>query len=89
MNDAEAPMLDDADEKKRGRLSASKYRCTNHVSQQQTSLREQTARQTARLSHMSPETLQIIMILKLNNSLWPNEKIVQENLDKLSEAEQY
>ena len=38
---------------------------------------------------MSPETLQIIMILQLNNSLWPNEKIVQEVLDKLSEEEQY
>ena len=44
---------------------------------------------TDRRSHMSPETLRIIMILQLNNSLWPNEKIVQEILDKLSEEEQY
>ena len=36
---------------------------------------------------MSPETLQIIMILKLNKSLWPNEKIVQEIMDKLSEED--
>ena len=42
---------------------------------------------TDRLSHMSTETLQIIMILRLNKSLWPNEKIVQEILDKLSEEE--
>ena len=44
---------------------------------------------TDRRSHMSPETLEIIMILQLNKSLWPNEKIVQEVLDKLSEEEQY
>lgn len=85
-------ILNDADERKRGRLSASKYRCTNHVSPT-TNIVERANSQaklnmTDRRSHMSPETLQIIMILKLNKSLWPNEKIVQEILDKLSE-EQY
>jgi len=36
---------------------------------------------TDRRSLMSPETLQFIMIL----SFWPNKKIIQENLDKLSQ----
>ena len=86
-------ILDDADAKKRGRLSSSKYRCTNHVSPT-TNIVERANSQaklnmTDRRSHMSPETLRIIMILKLNKSLWLNEKIVQEIMDKLSEEEQY
>jgi len=37
---------------------------------------------TEKRSHMHPETLQLIMILKLNKSLWPSELAIQEILDK-------
>ena len=86
-------ILDDADKKKQGRLSSSKYRCTNHVSPTINIVERANSQaklnMTNRRSYMSPETLRIIMILQLNNSFWPNEKIVQEILDKLSEEEQY
>ena len=36
-------------------------------------------------SHMHPETLQLIMILKLNKSLWASELVIQEILEKTQE----
>ena len=42
---------------------------------------------TERRSHMNPKSLEIIMILKLNKSLWPSEKTIQEFLDKLTEEQ--
>ena len=37
---------------------------------------------TDKRSHMHPETLQLIMILKLNKSLWSSALAIQEIVDK-------
>ena len=53
-------ILDDADAKKRGRLSSSKYRCTNHVSPTINIVERANSQaklnMTNRRSYMSPET---------------------------------
>ena len=41
-----------------------------------------------RRDHMHPETLHLIMLLKLNKSLWPIESKVQEILDLQQESQQ-
>jgi hypothetical protein len=77
-------ILEDAAEQKRRRISASKYRCTNHISP--TTHIVERANSHAKLnmtdkrSHMHPETLQLIMILKLNKSLWASELVNTRNL---------
>ena len=37
---------------------------------------------------MHPETLQLIMVLKLNKNLWPSESVIQEILDLQQERQQ-
>jgi hypothetical protein len=84
-------ILDDAAEKKKKRVSASNYRCTNHVSPTTNIVERANSHSklnmTERRSHMNPKKLEIIMILKLNKSLWPSEKTIQEFLDKLTEEQ--
>jgi hypothetical protein len=78
-------ILQEAAAMKRRRTSASKYRCTNHVSPTTNIVERANSHgklnMTDRRSHMHPETLQLIMILKLNKNLWPSESIIQEILD--------
>ena len=74
-----------AEDQKRRRISASKYRSTNHVSPT-TNVVERANSQAKlimadRRDSMAPETLNMLMILKLNASLWPNESSIQEILD--------
>ena len=64
--------------KKRRRISDSKYRSTNHVSPT-TNIVERANSQakptiTDRRNRMLPETLNMLMTLMHNKSLWPNEK---------------
>ena len=64
-----------AEERKHRRVSSSNYRSTNHVSPT-TNVIERANSQaklimTDRRDSMAPETLNILMILKLNSSLWP------------------
>ena len=40
---------------------------------------------TDKRSHMHPETLQLVVVLKLSKSLWPSEFTTQETLDKIQE----
>jgi len=75
----------EAEDQKRRRVSASKYRSTNHVSPT-TNVVERANSQAKlimadRRDSMAPETLNMLMILKLNASLWPNESSIQEILD--------
>ena len=44
---------------------------------------------TDKRPHMHPETLQLIMILKLNKSMWPSELAIQEILDKTQEQSEF
>jgi hypothetical protein len=74
-----------AEQQKRRRVSASKYRPTDHVSPT-TNIVERANSQakliiTDRRASLSPDTVNIIMILKLNRSLWPSETTIQEILD--------
>jgi len=82
-------ILEDAAEQKRRRISASKYRCTNHISPTTNIVERANSHaklnMTDKRSHMHPETLQLIMILKLNKSLWASELVIQEILDKTQE----
>ena len=71
--------------KKRRRISDSKYRSTNHVSPT-TNIVERANSQaklimTDRRDRLLPETLNMIMILKHNKSLWPTDTSIQEILD--------
>jgi len=71
--------------KKRRRISDSKYRSTNHVSPT-TNIVERANSQaklimTDRRDRLLPETLNMIMILKHNKSLWRTDNSIQEILD--------
>ena len=82
-------ILEDAADQKRRRTSAFKYRCTNHISPTTNIVEIANSHvklnMTDKRSHMHPETLQLIMILKLNKSLWPSELTIHEILDKIQE----
>lgn len=74
-----------AEQRKRRRVSASKYRPTDHVSPT-TNIVERANSQakliiTDRRSRLSPDTVNMLMILKHNRSLWPSDMTIQEILD--------
>ena len=74
-----------AEQQKRRRVSASKYRPTDHVSPT-TNIVERANSQakliiTDRRSSLSPDTVNMLMILKHNRSLWPSDMTIQEILD--------
>ena len=79
-------ILEDAANQKRRRISASKYRYINHISPTTNIVGRANSHaklnMTDERSHMYPETLQLIMILKLNKSLWPSVLDIQEISDK-------
>jgi len=74
-----------AKQQKRRRVSASKYRSTDHMSP--TTNIVERANSHAKLiiihrrSSMSPDTVNMLMILKHNRSLWPSDTTIQEILD--------
>ena len=70
---------------KRRRISSSKYRSTSHVSPT-TNVVERANSQAKlimadRHDSMAPETLNMLLILEHNASLWHNESSIQEILD--------
>ena len=74
-----------AEAQKRRRVSASKYRSTSHVSPT-ASVVERASSQAKlvvadRRDSVAPDTLKMIMTLKLNKSLWLSESSAQEILD--------
>ena len=85
-------ILQEAAALKRRRTSASKYRCTSHVSPTTNIVERANSHgklnMTDRRSSMHPETLQLIMVLKLNKNLWPSESVIQEILDLQQERQQ-
>ena len=69
----------------RRRVSASKYRPTDHVSPT-TNVVERANSQakliiTDRRSRLSPDTVNMLMILKHSRSLWSSDMTIQEILD--------
>jgi hypothetical protein len=74
-----------AEQRKRRRVSASKYRPTDHVSPT-TNVVERANSQakliiTDRRSRLSPDTVNMLMILKHSRSLWSSDMTIQEILD--------
>ncbi len=74
-----------AEQQKRRRVSASKYRSTDHVSPTTNIVERSNSHAkliiTDRRSSMSPDTVNMLMILKHNRSLWPSDTTIQEILD--------
>ena len=70
---------------KRRRVSASKYRPTDHVSPTSNIVERANSQAkliiTDRRSSLSPDTVNMLMILKHNRSLWPSDTTIQEILD--------
>lgn len=74
-----------AEQRKRRRVAASKYRPTDHVSPT-TNVVERANSQakliiTDRRSRLHPDTVNMLMILKHSRSLWPSDMTIQEILD--------
>ena len=74
-----------AEQRKRRRVSASKYRPTDHVSPT-TNVVERANSQAKliiadRRSRLSPDTVNTLMILKHSRSLWSSDMTIQEILD--------
>ena len=74
-----------AEQRKRRRVSASKYRHTDHVSPT-TNVVERANSQakliiTDRRSRLSHDTVNMLMILKHSRSLWSSDMTIQEILD--------
>ena len=76
---------------KKQRTSVSKYRSTRHVSSTSNIVERINSQAklvlSDRRSSMSPDTLNMILILKANKSLWPNELTIQDILDNPTFAE--
>ena len=65
---------------KRRRISSSKYRSTSHVSPT-TNVVERANSRAKLIMADRRDSMNMLMILKLNASLWPNESSIQEILD--------
>ena len=74
-----------AEQQKRRRVSASKYRPTDHVSPTTNTVERANSQAklttTDRRASLSPDTVNMLMILKHNRSLWSSETTIQEILD--------
>ena len=74
-----------AQSQKRRRAYKSKYRPTGHVSPTSNIVERTNSHAKLimcdRRKHMSPDTLNMILILKANKVLWPNETSLQDILD--------
>ena len=87
---ADATLQETASSKRR-RTSSSKYRCTSHASTIASVVERANSHaklsMTDRCSHMHPETLQLVMAVKLSKNLWPSESVAQEALGLQQEEE--
>ena len=80
--------LNDAESRKKARLSKSDYRSTDHCHTTTNCIERLFSRcklnMTSLRKKMDPDSLEMLMFLKVNKTFWPNARSMQEIFDRLT-----